>query len=160
MRAPYDPDVAYEEPTGRAAFAVVGGGIVGLATARELQRRHPGERVVVLEREARLCVEGIRALYEFCDEHGIAYERCGKVIVALEDGERPGLDELEARGRANGVPGLRRLDAAGLAEVEPEAAGVDALYSPSTGIVDFAAVARALADDLRAEGATIATGCG
>jgi 2-hydroxyglutarate dehydrogenase len=186
MRVPYDPDVASEQPDGTAAFAVVGGGIVGLATARELQRRHPGERIVVLEREAvlgrhqtgsnsgvahagiyykpgslkaRLCVEGIRALYAFCDEHGIAYERCGKVIVALDEHQRRGLDELEARGRANGVPGLRRLDARELAEVEPHATGVDALHSPNTGIVDFGAVAQALAGELRAEGATIATGC-
>src|SRR3954451_21213098 len=186
MRAPYDHDVASEDAQGRAAFAVVGGGIVGLATARELQRRHPGERVVVLEREAavgrhqtgansgvahagiyykagslkaRLCVEGLRDLYAFCEEHGVAHERCGKVIVALDERERAGLDELEARGRANGVPGLRRLDARGLAEVEPHAAGVDALHSPHTGIVDFGAVAARLAQLLREDGATVATGC-
>src|SRR5258708_28459370 len=102
------------DPTGDCDVAVVGGGIVGLATARELQRRDPGARVVVLEREAtlgahqsgsnsgvahagiyyapgslkaRLCVEGVRDLYAFCDEHGIAYERCGKVIVALREAE-------------------------------------------------------------------------
>src|SRR4051794_30133021 len=186
MRAPYDHDVASEDAQGRAAFAVVGGGIVGLATARELQRRHPGERVVVLEREAavgrhqtgansgvahagiyykagslkaRLCVEGLRDLYAFCEEHGVAHERCGKVIVALDERERAGLDELEARGRANGVPGLRRLDARGLAEVEPHATGVDALHSPHTGIVDFGAVAARLAQLLRQDGATVATGC-
>jgi L-2-hydroxyglutarate oxidase len=186
MRAPYDHHVASEDPDGAARFAVVGGGILGLATARELQRRHPRERVVVLEREpalarhqtgsnsgvahagiyyapgslkARLCVDGIRRLYAFCDEHAIPYERCGKVIVALDERERAGLDELERRGRANGVPGLRRLDARGLAEVEPHAAGVDALHSPHTGIVDFGAVAGKLAELLRADGATVATGC-
>lgn len=186
MRAPYDHDVASGDPDGAAGFAVVGGGILGLATARELQRRHPRERVVVLEREpavgrhqtgsnsgvahagiyyapgslkARLCVDGIRRLYVFCDEHAIPHERCGKVIVALHERERAGLDELERRGRANGVPGLRRLDARGLAAVEPHAAGVDALHSPETGIVDFGAVAAKLAELLRADGATIATGC-
>src|SRR3954467_15383957 len=172
MRAPYDHDVASEDAQGRAAFAVARGGIVGLATARELQRRHPGERVVVLEREtvvgrhqtgansgvahagiyyktgslkARLCVEGARDLYAFCEEHGIAHERCGKVIVALEPAELPRLEELEARGRANGVPGLRRIGPQELAEIEPHAAGIAALHSPDTGIVDFGAVARALA---------------
>ena len=124
-----------------ADIAVVGGGILGLAVARELGRRHPGRRIVVLEREAqvgehqtghnsgvvhagiyyvpgslkaRLCVEGVRELRAYCEERGIAYEACGKLIVALGEHELPGLDELERRGIANGVPGLRRLDAAGL----------------------------------------------
>jgi 2-hydroxyglutarate dehydrogenase len=169
----------------RCDVAIVGAGILGLATAREIVRRHPGRRVAVLEREdeiarhqtghnsgvvhagiyyapgslkAQLCVAGARELYELCEERGIAYERCGKVIVATDRSELPGLDELERRGRANGVPGLRRLDAAGLRELEPHAAGVAALHSPATGIVDFAAVARALADDVRAAGGTITTG--
>jgi L-2-hydroxyglutarate oxidase len=173
-------------PTGECDVAVVGGGILGLATARELQRRRPGDRIVVLEREdelgrhqsgsnsgvahagiyyvpgslkARLCVEGIRDLYAFCDEHGVAYERCGKVIVALDESELPRLDELERRGRANGVPDLARLDAAGLAEVEPHAAGVAALHSPYTGIVDYPGVVAALARLLREDGAVVATGC-
>jgi L-2-hydroxyglutarate oxidase len=176
-----------DDPTGDCDVAVVGGGIVGLATARELQRRDPGARIVVLEREAtlgahqsgansgvahagiyyapgslkaRLCVEGLRDLYAFCDEHGVAYERCGKVIVALDARELPRLDELERRGRANGVAGLRRLDAAGLAEVEPHAAGVAALHSPQTGIVDFPGVVAALARELHAGGATVATAAG
>src|SRR4051812_41860986 len=175
------------DPTGECDLAVVGGGIVGLATAREVQRRRPGARVVVLEREdrlgrhqtgsnsgvahagiyykpgslkARLCVEGVRKLYAFCDEHGVAYERCGKVIVALDRSELARLDELEARGRANGVPDLRRIGPAELAEIEPAATGIDALHSPYTGIVDYGGVARALAEQLRAEGATIATGAG
>jgi (S)-2-hydroxyglutarate dehydrogenase len=186
MVTPYDPDVARPDLSGDCDVAVVGGGILGLAVARELQRRHPGERVVVLEREttlarhqtgsssgvahagiyyapgslkARLCVEGLRRLYAFCEEHGVAHERCGKVIVAVDEGELGRLDELEARGRANGVPGLRRLDATGLREVEPHAAGVAALHSPQTGIVDFVAVAETLAAQLRAGGATVATGC-
>ncbi|MCW3024132.1 MAG: lhgO, partial [Conexibacter sp.] len=169
-----------EDPSGECDVAVVGGGIVGLATARELQRRDPDARIVVLEREstvgrhqtgsnsgvahagiyyapgslkARLCVEGVRDMYAFCEEHGIAHERCGKVIVALEPSELPRLDELEARGRANGVPGLRRIGPEELAEIEPHAAGIAALHSPDTGIVDFGAVARALAAQLEAGGA-------
>ncbi|MDX6727671.1 MAG: (S)-2-hydroxyglutarate dehydrogenase [Baekduia sp.] len=176
-----------EDATGECDVAVVGGGILGLATARELQRRHPGARIVVLEREdglgrhqsgsnsgvahagiyyppgslkARLCVEGVRELYAFCDEHGVAYERCGKVIVALDTSELRRLDDLEARGRANGVRGLRRLGPAELAEVEPHAAGVAALHSPDTGIVDFPGVVAALAALLRAGGAVVATGAG
>ena len=175
------------DPTGECDVAVVGGGIVGLATARELQRRRPGDRIVVLEREdalgrhqtgsnsgvahagiyykpgslkARLCVDGLRRLYDFCDEHQVAYERCGKVIVALDRSELGRLDDLEARGRANGVPGLRRIGPDELRELEPHAAGVDGLHSPQTGIVDFPAVARVLARLLDQDGATVATGCG
>jgi len=167
-------------------LVVVGAGIVGLAAARELLARRPGLRIAVLEREdavarhqtgansgvihggiyyapgslkARLCVEGAAKMYAYCDERGIPYERCGKVVVALGERELPGLDALEARGRANGVPGLRRVDRAGLAALEPHAAGVAALHSPATGIVDFGAVARALADDVRAAGASVALGC-
>lgn len=165
--------------------AVVGAGLLGLASARELLARHPGLRVAVLDRErevgvhqsghnsgvvhagiyyapgsvkARLCVEGARLLYAFCEERGIPYERCGKVIVALTPRERAGLDELERRGRANGVQGLRRLDARGLAEIEPHAAGIDALHSPDTGIADFPAVTRALADDVRSAGGELLLG--
>lgn len=166
-------------------IAVVGGGILGLATARELLARRPGERVIVLEAEdevgrhqtgrnsgvvhggiyyepgslkARLCVEGARELYEYCDERGIAAERCGKVIVATDESELGRLDELERRGRANGVPGLRRLDGAGLRELEPHARGIAALHSPQTGIVDFAQVARAFRADVEAGGGDVKTG--
>jgi len=166
-------------------IAVVGAGIVGLAVARELQRRRPDRRIVVLDKhddvghhqtgrnsgvihagiyyqpgslKARLCVEGARRLYAFCDEHGIRYERCGKVIVATEPGELGRLDALEERGRANRVPGLRRLSAAELAEVEPHCVGVAALHSPNTGIVDFPGVARAYAAEIRAAGGELALG--
>jgi L-2-hydroxyglutarate oxidase len=179
--------MAQEDPSGECDVTVVGGGIVGLATARELQRRRPDARIVVLEREtavgrhqtgsnsgvvhagiyyvpgslkARLCVEGARELYAFCEEHGIAHERCGKVVVALDRSELGRLDDLEARGRANGVPGLRRIGPQELAEIEPHAAGIAALHSPSTGIVDFPAVARTLAAQLEAGGAVVATGAG
>ena len=173
-------------PPSNADLAVVGAGILGLAVARELLRRHPGLRVCVVEKEpdiarhqtghnsgvvhagiyyapgslkARLCVEGARAMYELCDRRGIAADRCGKVIVATRSDELPGLDELERRGRANGVPGLRRLDGDGIAGLEPHARGIAALSSPSTGIVDYPAVARALADDVRNGGGRVATCC-
>ena len=152
--------------TGSCDLAVVGAGIVGLAVARELLSRRPGLRLVVIDKEpqvgahqtghnsgvihagiyyqpgslkARLCVEGAAALFDYCEQREIALDRCGKVIVALHERELGRLDELERRGRANGVPGLRRLDAAGLREVEPHAAGVAALHSPNTAIVDFPA---------------------
>ncbi len=170
----------------RCDIAVVGGGIVGLAVARELLARDPGATVCVLERDAsvgthqtghnsgvihagvyyqpgslkaRLCVEGAREMYEYCAARGIASERCGKVIVATERSELGRLDELERRGRANGVPGLRRIDAAGIEELEPHARGIAGLHSPGTGIADFAAVARAYAEDVRAAGGTVATSC-
>ena len=87
--------------------------------------------------KARLCVEGAREMYPYCEEHGIAHERCGKLIVALHEGELAALDELERRGRANGVPGLRRLGARSCASSSRTAAGAAALLSPATGIVDF-----------------------
>ena len=109
--------------------------------------------------KARLCVEGARDLYAYCEQHGVAFERCGKLIVALDDAELGRLEELERRGKANAVPGLRRLGAAELHEVEPHAAGVAALHSPGTGIVDFPAVARTLAGDLRAHDVEVITDC-
>ena len=165
-------------------IAVVGGGIVGLAVARELLDRTPGLRLAVAEREAevgrgqtgansgvvhagiyyapgslkaQLCVEGARRMYAYCEERGIAHERCGKLVVAVEEAELPRLDELERRARANGVPGVRRLRGEEIAEIEPRAGGIAALHSPHTGIVDFAAVARALAEDVQARGGTILT---
>ncbi|MCD6726117.1 MAG: L-2-hydroxyglutarate oxidase [Solirubrobacteraceae bacterium] len=166
-------------------LVVVGAGIVGLATARELLERHPGMRVAVVDREptvgahqtghnsgvihagiyyapgslkARLCVDGARRLYDYCAEHGIAHERCGKVIVAVEPSELGRLDELERRGRANGVSGLRRLGPSELAEIEPHCRGVAALHSPQTGIADFPAVARRLARDVEERGGVLLLG--
>jgi (S)-2-hydroxyglutarate dehydrogenase len=174
-------------PRGECDLAVVGAGILGLATARELLRRHPDLTVQVLEREgsvaahqtghnsgvihqgvyyqpgslkAQLCVAGARELYDYCDERGIPAERCGKVIVATAADQLPRLDELERRGTANGVPGLRRLTADELREVEPHARAIAALHSPQTGIVDYARVAGAFADDVEAAGGTITTECG
>jgi L-2-hydroxyglutarate oxidase len=174
-------------PPAECDLAVVGGGIVGLAVARELTRRRPDLDAVVLERapvlatgqtgansgvihagiyyapgslKARLCVAGAAEMYEFCEQHGIPHERCGKVIVARHNGELARLDELERRGRANGVPGLRRLSAGELREIEPHCRGVAALHSPATGIVDFAEVARALAGELEKNGTPVVTDCG
>ena len=110
--------------------------------------------------KARLCVEGARELYEYCEQHGIASEACGKVIVATGAGELDRLEELERRGTANGVPGLRRIDARGIEALEPHARGVAALHSPSTGIVDFPAVARAYARGRARGRRRVVTGCG
>jgi (S)-2-hydroxyglutarate dehydrogenase len=170
----------------RCDLAIVGGGILGLAVARELIARSPRSSVCVLEREselgshqtghnsgvihagvyyepgslkARLCVEGAHELYDYCAARGIATERCGKVILATDASELHRLEELERRGRANGVPGLRRIDAAEIAELEPHARGIAGLHSPDTGIVSFRAVARAYAGDVRDAGGVIATGC-
>ncbi|MDX6550992.1 MAG: (S)-2-hydroxyglutarate dehydrogenase, partial [Gaiellales bacterium] len=109
--------------------------------------------------KAELCVTGARELFAYCDARGIPAPRCGKVIVATSQAELPRLDELERRGRANGVPGLRRIDRDELAAIEPHAAGVAALHSPQTGIVDFAQVASAYAADVEAAGGAITTGC-
>jgi len=163
--------------------ALVGGGIVGLATARELALR--GRSVIVLEREpelgrhqtshnsgvihagiyyapgslkARLCVEGASALYEYCAGRGIAAERCGKLVVAVSDDELERLDELERRATANGVQDLARLGPDEIAAVEPAAVGLSALHSPNTGMVDFGAVAAAYADDVREHGGEIRVG--
>ncbi len=178
---------ANTEPTAECDVVVVGAGIVGLAVGRELASRHRGMRVAVLEREpriachqtghssgvihagiyyapgslkARLCVEGAAELYEYCDQRGIRTAHSGKLIVATTATEIPRLDELERRGRRNAVPGLRRLDAAEIAEIEPHARGVAALHSAATGVVDFTEVATAFADDLTAAGGSVTTGCG
>jgi len=164
---------------------VVGGGIVGLAVARELLDRKPGARLCLLEAEpaigrhqtghssgvihtgiyyrpgslkARLCVEGARTLYAYCDERGLPYRTDGKLIVATAERELPGLDELERRGRANGVPGLRRLDGDEIGEVEPAATGLAGLHSPQTGIVDFGRVADSYAADVIAAGGSVHLG--
>jgi 2-hydroxyglutarate dehydrogenase len=170
----------------RCEVAIVGGGIVGLAVARELSARFPHAGICVLEREqalashqsshnsgvihagiyyapgslkARLCVQGAAAVYRHCSERGIPVERCGKLIVALERAELPGLNELHRRASANGVSGLRMLDGGEIAEIEPHAAGVAALHSPATGIVDFAVLARSYAQDVQAAGGDLVTGC-
>src|SRR6202022_2750303 len=109
--------------------------------------------------KARLCVRGARELYDYCAEKGIPHERCGKVILATQRAELPRLDELERRGKANGVTGLRRLDGTGVEQIEPHARAIAGLHSPTTGIVDFAAVAQAYAHALREAGGAIAPDC-
>ncbi len=175
------------EPHRACDLAVVGAGILGLAVARELLARHPDMRVQVLEREqqvgahqtghnsgvihqgiyyrpgsmkAGLCREGAHELYAYCAARDIPAEATGKLIVALDESELGRLDELERRGIANGVPGLRRVDADEIREIEPEAAGIAGLHSPETGVVDFLAVARAYRDDVERSGGRVTTGCG
>ena len=182
MSSPTAPEL----PGHEYDVAVVGAGIVGLAVAREALARRPHSSVAVLEQEAevgthqtghnsgvihggiyyrpgslkaRLCVAGARELYGYCDSRGIAAVRCGKVIVATRPEELSRLAELERRGRENGVAGLRRLGQQELGELEPHVRGLAALHSPQTGIVDFAAVARALAADVRRGGGAVATSC-
>jgi L-2-hydroxyglutarate oxidase len=176
-----------EEPMGLSSgydIAVIGGGIVGLATALALGERTVAS-MVVLEAEDRLathqtghnsgvihsglyykpgslkarnCAEGREALYRFCAETGIAHERCGKVVLATRPGELPLLEALEARGRANGLVGLERLSPDGIREREPHARGLAGLFVPDTGIVDYAAVAEAYARRIRERGGGIVTG--
>ena len=168
----------------RCDVAVVGGGLVGAATALALAEKH-GLRVVVLEAEDRLaahqsghnsgvihsglyykpgslkatlCVEGARDLVRFCEEEGIAHERCGKLVVATREDELPRLDELERRGQSNGLTGLRRLRAEQIREHEPHAVGIAALWVPETGIVDYPAVARAYGKRIQALGGEVWTG--
>ncbi len=164
--------------------AVVGGGIVGTATAMAIAAR--GDlSVVVLEAEeslaahqsghnsgvihsglyykpgslkARLCVEGAAALYRFCAEEGIACEHCGKLVVATREEELPRLDELARRGAANGLGGLRRLAREEIREIEPHAAGIAALFVPQSGIADYPAVVRAYARRIAAAGGEVMTG--
>jgi L-2-hydroxyglutarate oxidase len=175
------------KPPAACDVAVVGGGILGLAVARELLGRRPGARLCVLEAEdrigrhqtgrssgvihaglyyepgslkARLCVQGAAELYAYCSEREIPYEKSGKLVVAVDASELGRLDELERRGRANGVADLRRLGGEEIAAIEPHARGVAALHSPATGVVDFVAVAEAYADDVRRAGGTIHLGAG
>lgn len=165
--------------------AIIGGGIVGLATAYRLGERFPGARISVLEKEsavgqhqtghnsgvlhsglyykpgslrARLAVTGIRQMAEFCRENGIAHEICGKLVVAADDTEVPRLRDLEKRGAANGLEGLRWLDRDEMREAEPHVGGVAALRVPQEGIVDYAAVCDTLAAKLSERGARVVTG--
>jgi len=169
----------------RFDVAVVGGGIVGLATARALLAEHSALRVVILEKEARLashqtghnsgvihsgiyykpgshkarlCVEGASLMKAFCAEHGIRVDPIGKVIVATSEAELPRLETLFERGTANGVEGLSLIDRDQLREIEPHAAAIRAIHSPSTSIVDYGEVAQALARELLAGGTVIRTG--
>lgn len=166
-------------------ITIIGGGIIGLATAMEVLRRYPKYTVAVVEKErevaghqtghnsgvihsgiyykpgslkAQNCVAGSRDLMAFCDEHGVQYELCGKVIVATTQDEVPALDELYRRGTENGVPGLEMVGSERLRELEPHARGVKALWSPNTGIVDYKEVSAAYTTQFREMGGTLHTG--
>src|SRR5580658_3302795 len=161
-------------------IAVVGGGIVGLATSRELLLRYPKLRVANVEKEAvwgkhqtghnsgvihsgiyykpgslkaKLCVEGRKLAWQYCDSKGIPYKQVGKLIVATEESELGRLDDLWARGHQNGIEGLEMLDAAQIEEREPHCRGIKAIFSPVTGIVDWGLVARSYGEDAREAGA-------
>ncbi|MEJ2520928.1 MAG: L-2-hydroxyglutarate oxidase [Desulfuromonadales bacterium] len=153
-------------------LAIIGGGIVGCATAMEISGLDPKRKIVLFEKEAELathqtghnsgvihaglyyrpgsikattCSAGRQALYRFCAEHKIPHQRCGKVVVAVEDSDIPALDELERRGRANGLENLQRLTPAELQGHEPHVRGVAGLFVPQTGIVDYPQVAQQMA---------------
>lgn len=159
-------------PAGAFDFVVIGGGIVGLSTAMQLLQQRPGASLVVLEKEqavahhqtghnsgvihagvyytpgslkAQLCTAGAQRTREFCDEHGIPYRNTGKLIVATNEAEAIRMDALFERATANGLT-LERVDAAGLREREPHIAGVEALFSPTTGIVDYTLVCQKMAE--------------
>lgn len=161
--------------------AVIGGGIVGMATANALVSRWPLSLIVLEEEDrlaahqsghnsgvihsglyynpgslkARLCAEGREAMFRFCQAHGIAYERCGKLVVATRESELPLLKELERRGKANGLQGLRWLSPEKIREHEPHATGIAGLFVAETGIVDYVQVTHAFADLVREAGGTI-----
>lgn len=164
---------------------VVGGGIVGCATALALVETHPGLKLLLLEKETRLaahqtghnsgvihaglyyrpgslkaqnCTAGREALYAFCAEHRIPHERCGKVVIAVHEGELAALDELERRGRANGLTGLERLDGGQVRLREPHAAALAGLFVPQTGIVDYATVTGVMGELIRRRGGEIRLG--
>ena len=171
--------------SGAYDVAIIGGGIIGLSTAMQLRRRHPGWRVAVLEKEdelaahqtghnsgvihsgiyyrpgshkARFCVDGVRSLLQFCDENEIEYQQCGKVIVATDESELGRLDDLYQRGVANGVEGLEMIGPERLKEVEPHVVGIRALLAPTTGIIDYRKVASAYAARFQEAGGDIFTG--
>lgn len=172
--------------TGNATdVVIIGGGLLGLATARELLRRRPNLRLLLLEQErdlaahqsgrnsgvvhaglyyppgsakAQLCREGKAELERYCEEHSIPLRHVGKLVVALRQDELSRLADLETRARANGVDGLEVVGAERIREIEPHAAGIRALWSPRTAIVDFRRVALSYADDVRGAGGSIETG--
>ncbi len=171
--------------TNARTAAVIGGGIIGLAVARELANRYPGIQVTVFEKEdrvaahqsghnsgvvhagiyytpgslkARLCLRGGSLLREFCQEHQIRLRELGKLVVASTDAELDGLAEIERRAAANGVPGIRRVGRAEIGQIEPFVRGAGALYSPHTASVDFVGMCHALAGEITSAGGTIRLG--
>ena len=162
--------------------AIIGGGIVGLATAHRLLRRRPDVQVLLLEKEegpgrhqtghnsgvlhcglyykpgstkARMAVQGIRKMVDFCAEHKVPFDLCGKVVVATEPEEVPRLHALLERGKANGLEGLQLLGPEQIQELEPHAAGLAGLRVPQEGIVDYPAVADVMVQQIRNQGGVI-----
>ncbi len=171
-------------PDSRYNVVIIGGGVVGLGVALEITRRFPRSRLLLLEKEdrvarhqsghnsgvihsgvyykpgslkARLCVTGAAAMIEFCRQHGIAHNVCGKVIVATQADELPRLEELRKRGEANGLTGLRLIGPEELHEIEPHATGLQALVVPCTGVTDYALVCEKYAELISAAGGTVLT---
>ncbi len=167
------------------SIGIVGGGIVGLAIGRELSRRRPGVRIVVFEKEARLaahqtghnsgvvhagiyykpgslkatlCSRGRELLKDYCAEHGIAYDECGKLVVAVDPSELGRFEALEQTALANGVPGLERVGPDRIREIEPHAVGLAALHSPRTAITDFVAIAETMGKEIVDSGGEIHLG--
>ena len=165
-------------------IVVIGAGIVGLATARQLAIERPDAEITVLDKEdrvaahqtghnsgvihsgiyyppgslkAQLCVRGAAMLKAFCDDKGISYRAVGKLVVALDAAEADRLDEIQRRALANGVTDVRMIGASEITDIEPHIEGVRALHSPSTSIVDFVAVTRALGEDVVARGGRMRT---
>lgn len=172
---------------GHPKFAVIGGGLIGMSTALELKRLAPDADVQVLEKESRvgqhqsthnsgvlhaglyykpgslkaqLAVQGIRRMVAFCQQHGVAHEVCGKLVVATTVEEIGRLQTLISRGVQNGLRGLRWLEGDALREIEPHAAGLAAVHVPEEGIVDFQGVCAALERELLKQGVTVTTGAG
>jgi len=166
-------------------LGIVGGGIVGLGVAQEITGRYPHLRIVLLEKEAelathqtghnsgvihagiyykpgslmaKLCVEGMKATYEYCDHHNIPYKKVGKLVVATNELEEKRLLDLWSRATQNGVPGLELVGPEGIKEREPECEGIRAIWSPETGIVDWGVVARHYGEVFQSRGGEILTG--
>jgi L-2-hydroxyglutarate oxidase len=167
--------------------AVIGAGIVGLAVGLQLIRKNPDLKIIILDKEnevashqtghnsgvihsglyykpgslkARLCVEGSAAMIRFCQDHAIPHEVCGKIIVATEEREIPGLNELLRRGRENGVASLRELDPQQIREIEPHAIGLRGIHVPTTAITDFKMVSEKYAELIKQGGGEVLTGSG
>ncbi|XP_076464790.1 L-2-hydroxyglutarate dehydrogenase, mitochondrial-like [Babylonia areolata] len=164
---------------------IVGGGIVGMATAQELITRHPNLSFAVVEKEqelaahqsgknsgvihagiyyapgslkARLCVKGLEMAYQYCDKHQVPYNKCGKLIVAVEPEEVPRLEKLLERGQENGVKDLKMVGPEGIREIEPNCVGLKAIHSPNTGIIDWGVVTKHYGKVFEERGGRVYTG--